>query len=170
MLAHGSGRVPGAGLRLSLLLIVGGSLLLAGVPAAFAAAPGTITEFSAGLNSGAKPLNLVAGPDGNVWFTDRGTTPAIGRITPAGVITEFTTGLASTSKPYAIIAGPDGNMWFTDYGTGAIGRMTPPATGAWRRRGAGSAAPYNSPEHRLNGFEPCGRADSSSIGGVLSGP
>jgi streptogramin lyase len=38
-----------------------------------------ITEFSSGLNPGAAlQQGLVAGPDGNLWFTDGGTTPAIG--------------------------------------------------------------------------------------------
>ena len=45
------------------------------------------------LNAGSLPLGIAAGPDGNLWFTDQGTTEAIGRITPPGTITEFSTGL-----------------------------------------------------------------------------
>ena len=87
---------------------------------------GQITEFSAGLNSGAVPENLVLGSDGNVWFLDLGSTPAIGRVTPAGVITEFSSGLNPMSQPNAITLGPDKNVWFTDQGnTKAIGRVTP---------------------------------------------
>ena len=60
-----------------LLPIFGGS--------ASAAAPlGEITEFSAGLNAGSNPKGIAPGPDGNLWFTDTGTTAAIGRITPTG--------------------------------------------------------------------------------------
>lgn len=86
---------------------------------------GTITEFSTGLNAGSKPGNaetallargLTAGPDGNVWFTDNGTTKAIGRINPTGTITEFSTGLNAGSEPIGLTAGPDGNLWFTDNG------------------------------------------------------
>jgi streptogramin lyase len=52
------------------------------------AADGTVTEFTAGLPSGAVPYAIAAGPGGNMWFTDyRGA--AIGRISPSGAITEF---------------------------------------------------------------------------------
>ena len=66
-----------------------------------------------------------------MWFTDAGSTPAIGRITPSGTITEFSAGLqpGNASVPAGIAAGPDGNMWFTDEaGTPAIGRITPSGT------------------------------------------
>ena len=68
---------------------------------------------------------IAPGADGNLWFTDPGTTPAIGRITPSGQITEFTTGLNAGSYPVGIAPGVDGNLWFTDERTGAIGRITP---------------------------------------------
>jgi hypothetical protein len=87
---------------------------------------GQITTFTNGLNVGSAPNELTAGPDGNLWFTDVGTTRAIGRITPGGQITEFSTGLPATSRPLSISAGPDGNLWFDDDGaTPAIGRITP---------------------------------------------
>lgn len=103
------------------------AIVLLGLAAASsAAAAGTITEFSAGLNTGSAPSAITPGADGNLWFSDEGTTPAIGRITPAGTITEFTAGLNATSRPYGITSGPDGNLWFTDRGTTrAIGRITP---------------------------------------------
>jgi virginiamycin B lyase len=85
-----------------------------------------ITEFSSGLNAGSGPEGIAPGPDGNLWFTDQGTTSAIGRITPQGQITEFSSGLNVGSMPYRISPGPDGNLWFTDRGTtSAIGRITP---------------------------------------------
>jgi hypothetical protein len=60
-----------------------------------------------------------------MWFTDDGTPPAIGRITPAGAITEYSTGLNANSNPSVIVAGADGNVWFTDPGgtTPAIGQV-----------------------------------------------
>jgi streptogramin lyase len=94
---------------------------------------GTITEFTNGLNPGSRPGGIrgtqatftggiVTGPDGNVWFTDDGTTKAIGRITPTGTITEFSDGLNAGSFPFSMTVGPDGNLWFTDQGsTKAIG-------------------------------------------------
>ena len=45
---------------------------------------GLITEYSAGLEPGSEPEGIAPGPDGNLWFTDAGATPAIGRITPSG--------------------------------------------------------------------------------------
>jgi len=46
---------------------------------------GVVTEFSLAASSAG---NLVAGPDGNLWFTDY-STGKIGQITPAGTISEF---------------------------------------------------------------------------------
>ena len=63
---------------------------------------------------------LVAGPDGNLWFTEIGH---IGRLTPAGAVTEFALA-SSDSKPGVIVAGPDGNLWFTEPSAKALGRIT----------------------------------------------
>jgi streptogramin lyase len=74
-----------------------------------------------------EPSGLALGPDGNMWFTERGTNREsrsfVGYVTPSGGVTEFpipTTG----SKPAGIALGPDGNMWFTEQGSGKIGRVT----------------------------------------------
>jgi hypothetical protein len=112
-------------------------LLVAGAVIAAAVSPGVITEFSTGLNAGSAPADIVSGPDGNLWFTDAGSTKAIGRVTPSGGITEFSTGLNPGSSPEVLVSGPDGNLWFTDAGsTKAIGQITsngtvtqPPTTG-----------------------------------------
>ncbi len=53
-------------------------------------------------------------PDGTMWFTDDGSVPAIGKITPSGTITEYSTGLNSGSMPYWITLGGNGDIWFTD--------------------------------------------------------
>jgi streptogramin lyase len=113
--------------------------LLALAPSADAAPLGTITEFSAGLNPGSTPQSMATGSDGNLWFTDGGSTKAVGRIAPSGAITEFTAGLNAGSVPAAIVKGPDGNLWFADGGsTRAIGRITP--SGAITEFSAGLAA------------------------------
>jgi streptogramin lyase len=73
-----------------------------------------ITEYSVGLTPGSKPMGLVAGPDGNVWFThygNEGVGRAVGRITPAGDITEFRDNLDG-GYPQSLVLGPDGNLWF----------------------------------------------------------
>jgi streptogramin lyase len=86
--------------------------------------PQVVTEFSAGITPGARPLGIVTGPDGNLWFTESGLD-RIGRITPAGVVTEFSVGITPGSQPSEITIGADGNLWFTEQGGGRIGRITP---------------------------------------------
>ncbi len=84
--------------------------------------------FTAGVTPGfpatASAQDIVAGPTGDLWFTDP-ATPAIGRISQDGKVTEFTAGLPNGARPYAIVPGPDGNVWFSDYRGVAIGRVTP---------------------------------------------
>ena len=74
-----------------------------------AATLGQIVEFSA---PGTDPAQVQAGPDGNLWFSDR--TGSVGRATTAGVISRFTIGLNPGSAVRSIAMGPDGNMWFSD--------------------------------------------------------
>ena len=73
------------------------------------------------------PFRIAAGPDGNLWFTEKEGN-RVGRITPAGEVTEFSVTVGS--NPWGIAAGPDGNLWFTEYGGNRIGRI-----------GAGASAP-----------------------------
>src|SRR5262249_37400350 len=72
------------------------------------------------------PTVIVAGPDGNLWFTET-TGNRIGRITPAGVITEFPLQTA-VGLPSGITVGPDRNLWFTEPGSAKVGRITPSGT------------------------------------------
>ncbi|HEX2772726.1 MAG TPA: hypothetical protein VHN18_09890 [Micromonosporaceae bacterium] len=84
----------------------------------------TVTEFSEGITLPAAPVEIAAGVDGNLWFTEY-DGDAIGRITPSGVVTEFLDGISVGSGPLGITPGPDGNLWFTEYDAGRIGRITP---------------------------------------------
>jgi streptogramin lyase len=95
---------------------------------------GQITEFREGLAADSNIIDIAAGPDGNVWFTDNGVG-AIGRITPAGQITEFTDEDINPFVYYRnevgfplqhLVVGPDGNMWFTiPAGRAVLGKITP---------------------------------------------
>jgi streptogramin lyase len=106
--------------------------VLAGAAISGAAPLGTITEFTA---VGSNIAQVRAGPDGNLWFTDR--AGRIGQITTSGAITEYSTGLNAGSQPFSLAVGPDGNLWFTDAGaTSAIG-MIDPATHAIAEFSAG---------------------------------
>jgi virginiamycin B lyase len=84
-----------------------------------------LTTFNAQVNL---PASIVAGPDGNLWYTDN-AIPQIARMTPAGRVTVYPvpmTGVATSG----ITVGPDGALWFTvtDFGYSGIG-STPTAIG-----------------------------------------
>ena len=86
-----------------------------------------VTEF--GFPAGSAPGIITAGPDGNLWFTERAVTGPtghqwyggsnIGRITPEGSITEFVT----HSVVSDLTTGPDGNLWYTDFSE--VARLSP---------------------------------------------
>jgi virginiamycin B lyase len=102
-----------------------GAVLAVCVGVAGAAPLGQITEFTA---PGSNPAQVVAGPDGNLWFSDR--NGAVGRITTGGTVTRFTSGLNPGSAVSSIAMGPDGNMWFSDPGTTRAVGMIDPTTHA----------------------------------------
>ena len=98
---------------------------------------GVVTQFGgffqhpglppAGLPPGSFPYQIAAGPDGKMWFSNRGTTVAtqsIGRITTGGSVSGFLGGISASSGLGGIALGPDGNLWFTEQ-VGRIGRITP---------------------------------------------
>ena len=93
-------------------LVLGLTSALA-LPAIGAAAVGDITEFDV---TGPRPVDIAAGPDGNLWlaqYTEIPGSSAIGRVTPGGSYTSFTTGITADAGVEAIAKGADGNMWFT---------------------------------------------------------
>ena len=70
------------------------------------------------------PEEIVAGPDGNLWYQYVGRS-SIGRVSPLGAYTEFP--VPSGSVIHDIAAGIDGNLWFTssDFVDAWVGRITP---------------------------------------------
>jgi len=84
-------------------------------------APLTIYPIAPGPMCGGdyNPLDITAGPDDAMWFTNS-ISNTIGRITTSGVVTLFP--LPANSGASVITAGPDGAMWFTT--SGGIGRIT----------------------------------------------
>src|SRR5438876_773774 len=88
-----------------------------------------IEPFNPACTPDGGPTSIIAGRDGNLWFTERFGNK-IGRIAPtSGLITEFcqvlTAGNPSgiTGSPRGITVGPDGNIWFAEV-SGVIGRIT----------------------------------------------
>lgn len=92
---------------------------------------GQITEFLIPAFQGnpVQARQLVAAPDGHIWFTAStfiGHTQIngfLGRVTTAGAITEFGTP-TPLSGPQAIAIGPDKNVWFTETTAQAVGRVS----------------------------------------------
>jgi virginiamycin B lyase len=95
--------------------------LVAG-PATVSAAVRPITEFPI-VTPKSGPVDMVYGPDGNVWFVDQ-TSNKIGMVTHTGTINGYVIPTAN-SQPTSITAGRDGNLWFTESGANKIGRITP---------------------------------------------
>src|SRR5450755_159613 len=73
-----------------------------------------VTEFPGpgDAASVAEPFDIVAGPDGALWFSQP-DFDMIGRCTTDGEITEFTLPTAF-AKPTRLAPGPDGNVWFVE--------------------------------------------------------
>ncbi len=108
---------------------------------------GVVAVFRTGLRKRSAPGEIVAGPGGNLWFTDVASPPEIGQITTQGSIAEFPTELKPPLGLGGLAAGPDGNVWFTQvfnlpHGDGEpgglIGRLSP--SGALAQFGAAPAA------------------------------
>lgn len=82
-----------------------------------AAAPGDLTTYLVG--NGAKPVDIITGPDGTMWAANEGDD-SISRVTTNGQITSFP---VPGVGPNSLTFGPDGAVWFTYSGTAAVGRM-----------------------------------------------
>ena len=81
------------------------------------------------LAAGRRPFDLALGPDGNMWFTERGGR--VGRITPEGEIEEFP--LRPGCQPLEIVTGTGGRMFFTLHERPRIGAIRAlPAEGSSR--------------------------------------
>lgn len=63
------------------------------------------------LPAGSDVAQMVAGPDGNIWYTNYAGN-AIGRLTATGVVTQYPLPV-SGSQPNGITVGSDGALWFT---------------------------------------------------------
>src|SRR2546422_11708673 len=87
-----------------------------------------IEPFNPACTLDGGPTSIIAGRDGNLWFTERFGNK-IGRIAPAsGLTTEFRQGLTtgnpsgSTSTPRGITAGPGVHVWIRE-GSGVKRRV-----------------------------------------------
>ena len=120
----GFGSTRGQLLRCGLSRAIGSSVgVLVALLFAAPAFASSFNEFSL-PTAGANPTGIVAGPDGNLWFTEQGANK-IGRINPvSGTIAEFPIPTANSGAS-EIAAGPDGALWFSERSVNQIGRVTP---------------------------------------------
>lgn len=81
----------------------------------------TIPTASSGVGS-----SIIAGPDGNMWFTEN-AAGKVGKLTVKGLFTEYN--VAPGGILGGITRGPDGMLWFLVSTTGGLGRVNP-ATGS----------------------------------------
>ena len=90
---------------------------------AYAAMPlGQIQTYTVPTSS-AFPFGIVAGPDGNLWFTEEGAAE-IGVISTAGSFLHEYTMPEGTSQPSGIAAGPNGELWFAESGEDQIAEIS----------------------------------------------
>src|SRR5271166_4737869 len=94
-------------------------VVLTDPPAAAGPAIGTVANLGLGIDA---PFGIIAGPNGNLWFTDANDN-AIGEMGPFGAMVDTFTA-PSIDEPYSIVTGPNGNLWFTNYGNSSIGEVT----------------------------------------------
>jgi streptogramin lyase len=81
---------------------------------------GVVTNYPVGMYS--YPIDITAGPDGAMWFTEFDAS-AIGRISTTTEAVTIYSG-AGINHPEGIAAGPDGALWFVNSESDSIGRIT----------------------------------------------
>jgi len=94
-----------------------------------------------------KPIGIVTGPDGALWFTNFTTRGSIGRITTSGKVTTFAT--RAVINPSSITVGPDKALWFTNLFGGSVGRITTGGKITIFREGGEPEDIVTGPDHNL---------------------
>jgi len=77
------------------------------------------------LGATSTPDSIIAGPDGNLYFGEYGSSTAgrIGRITTAGQITEFNLPAAQGTFPMLGLTVQGGNIWFANNAHAKVGML-----------------------------------------------
>src|SRR5215211_5028411 len=85
---------------------------------------GVITEYPL-PTAGSSPWGIAAGPDGNLWVTQRAANGVgkVARVTTSGAFTEYPVPTVAGAQPTDIAAGPDGNLWFLDIAANKVVRV-----------------------------------------------
>jgi streptogramin lyase len=137
------------------------------------------TSFQS-VQVGVHPLDIVRGPDGNMWFTVNGAPGRVGRIDPATFTPATFNVPGNVQGPRGIIVGSDNNLYVLGGESGKVWRVTTAATPAITEIDTGLSGPsfgQTGPDGKLwftllegNGLrrlDPSGAEPSRTIG--LSG-
>ncbi|HVO53906.1 MAG TPA: hypothetical protein VMT37_05780 [Solirubrobacterales bacterium] len=168
--------------RLAALAVA--AIVLAVAPAAEAA----ITEFDANPGKiGAYPLNIVSGPDGNLWWTEAGLETGIMRMSPSG---ERFAIVPTVEQPTDLVVAPSGWVSWTSvngYGyrspggtvkeqpTGDVGGpmiLNPSNEIRWGRKELGGQATIcrGTKDNASEGLTGCLVAGSGPVTGLAASP
>lgn len=163
---------------------------LASVALAAPAGAVTITEFEASPGQISLPINIVAGADGNLWWTEIGSEPGIGRMSPSG---ERFPVIPDGSNPIDLAVAPGGWVsWVSQegfgsrspsgivtrsansFGAGSI-TLTPSGQIRFGGREGVSATVVCAPEdpasdHLEAGFSCAGEKDGNPVEGIAAAP
>ena len=92
-----------------------------------------ITTYSSGLEPSANVTQIIAGPNGQMWFYDQGTfQPGVsgaptyfGSIVPGGQISEHVvpSGAGPLLGPMSMVLAHDGSIWFADQFNAEVGHL-----------------------------------------------
>jgi streptogramin lyase len=101
---------------------------------------GVASHYRAGVDKGDQPNTIVAGPDGNLWYTLYSSAGKVGRMTTKGVRTEFDTGAVVNSLvgigpgdgSSIWVGGEFSQLWHLDANGAVLAHVVPPALTASR--------------------------------------
>ncbi len=89
------------------------------------ATPSSAWGLMPGMTLGSNPTEIAAGPNGDLWVTDRTDGTLTHIVSVAGVPTAQTPlQLASGSQPTGVTVGADGDVWVADSAQGTLIRFT----------------------------------------------
>ena len=97
-------------------VFVTGSSALANTPV------GYTVEYALNSQDAIEPVQLVATPDGSIWFSAY-ALGTIGRFHLPSTLNQFPIP-STTSRPSSMTLGPDGNIWFAETSYDHIGRVS----------------------------------------------
>ena len=88
---------------------------------AFAAPVRAATPTATSFPTDNETIDITAGPDGNLWFTEVGTK--LGRLRTDGGLAETSAGITPGTTLGQITVGNDGNLWVTEPSTQSVARI-----------------------------------------------